>query len=301
MLLKVVFSSAFWRNASVINLGAKSFYRGLSTSSGSSENISAIIRDKCENIVVMAGAGLSTPSGIPDFRSPKTGLYHNLQKYNLPYPEAIFDVQYFMDNPMPFITLAQELYPGVKYRPNLGHYFVRLLHEKGKLLRMYTQNIDGLERLSGIPGDKLIEAHGSFSTASCIVCGDKHDPEAVKKTILSGNVYECVCKGYVKPDIVFFGEQLPGKFWLYNLDIIAADLLIVLGTSLEVQPFASICDAVPYKTPRILINREVVGSLGLRDLDHVLVGDIIQNVSDLAKEIGWEDDLIKLQKENENS
>ncbi|XP_071441352.1 NAD-dependent protein deacetylase sirtuin-3-like isoform X2 [Hetaerina americana] len=233
--------------------------------------------------------------------SPKTGLYHNLQKYKLPYPEAIFDVQYFIDNPMPFITLAQELYPGEKYRPNLGHYFVRLLHEKGKLLRMYTQNIDGLERLSGIPGEKLIEAHGSFSTASCIVCGDKHDPEAVKKTILAGKVHLCSCKGYVKPDIVFFGEQLPGKFWLHNLDAIAADLLIVLGTSLEVHPFASICDAVPYRTPRILINREVVGSLGLRDLDHVLVGDIIENINKLAQEMGWLDDLIALQKDNENA
>ncbi|KAG8234918.1 hypothetical protein J437_LFUL015326 [Ladona fulva] len=268
--------------------------RNYSTSSETIKAVSSYIRDKCESIVVMAGAGLSTPSGIPDFRSPGTGLYHNLQKYNLPYPEAIFDIQYFVNNPMPFITLAQELYPGQKYRPNLAHYFVRLLHEKGKLLRMYTQNIDGLERLSGIPGDKLIEAHGTFHSASCIVCGDEHDPEIVKQTILSGKVHLCHCKGYVKPDIVFFGEQLPAKFWLHNLDTADTDLLIVLGTSLEVQPFASICDAVPRNTPRLLINRELVGSFGYRDFDNMLVGDIIESIRNLAKDIGWEEELSKL-------
>lgn len=80
------------------------------------------------------------------YRSPATGLYYSLAQYNLPYPEAIFDLRYFSQNPKPFLSLAQELYPGGKYKPNLGHYFVRLLDEKKKLLRMYTQNIDGLER-----------------------------------------------------------------------------------------------------------------------------------------------------------
>ncbi|KAJ8298618.1 hypothetical protein KUTeg_022678 [Tegillarca granosa] len=102
--------------------------------------------DVYKNVVVVAGAGISTPSGIPDFRSPGTGLYDNLQQYRIPYPEAIFDIDYFHQNPRPFFTLAKELYPTGKYRPNYIHYFVRLLHDKGLLLRMYTQNIDGLER-----------------------------------------------------------------------------------------------------------------------------------------------------------
>ena len=79
-------------------------------------------------------------------RTPGTGLYDNLQQYSIPYPEAIFDIDYFHVNPRPFFTLAKELYPSGKYRPNYIHYFVRLLHDKGLLLRMYTQNIDGLER-----------------------------------------------------------------------------------------------------------------------------------------------------------
>ena len=80
------------------------------------------------------------------FSTPGTGLYDNLQKYNLPYPEAVFDLAYFYRNPEPFFKLAQELYPSGRLRPNLAHYFVRLLHEKNLLLRMYTQNIDGFER-----------------------------------------------------------------------------------------------------------------------------------------------------------
>ena len=80
------------------------------------------------------------------YRSPGTGLYANLKQYKIPYPESIFDLDYFEGNPKPFYTLAKELYPTGKYRPNYVHYFLRLLHEKGLLLRIYTQNIDGLER-----------------------------------------------------------------------------------------------------------------------------------------------------------
>lgn len=97
----------------------------------------------------MVGAGISTPSGIPDFRSPGSGHYSNLQEYDVPYPEAIFELPFFFHNPKPFFALAKKLYPG-HYRPNVIHYFLRLLHEKGLLLRLYTQNIDGLER--GEPG-----------------------------------------------------------------------------------------------------------------------------------------------------
>lgn len=125
---------------------------------------------RVRNIVVVAGAGISTASGIPDFRwiltqnlqttpkslfhstnkcfcirTPGTGLYANLAKYDIPYPEAIFNIDYFSDNPHPFFSLAKELYPG-HHRPNYVHYFIRMLHQKGLLLRMYTQNIDGLEK-----------------------------------------------------------------------------------------------------------------------------------------------------------
>lgn len=89
----------------------------------------------------MAGAGISTSAGVPDFRSPVTGLYASLEKYDLPYPEAIFDIQYFLRHPQPFYKLYEELFPdGSKYKPTLTHCFIKLLEQKGKLLRVFTQN-----------------------------------------------------------------------------------------------------------------------------------------------------------------
>ncbi|CAE7201223.1 unnamed protein product, partial [Rhizoctonia solani] len=103
-------------------------------------------------VVLMVGAGISTSAGIPDFRSPKTGLYANLARLKLPYPEAVFDIHFFRDNPLPFYTLAHELYPG-KFRPTITHSFIKLLSDKGMLHMCFTQNIDTLERLAGVPAD----------------------------------------------------------------------------------------------------------------------------------------------------
>jgi NAD-dependent protein deacetylase sirtuin 2 len=119
-----------------------------------------------------------------------------------------------LENPEPFCLLARELYPG-NYAPTPAHCFVRLLHEKGVLLRNYTQNIDTLEREAGIPGEKLVEAHGSFAQAHCLECRKAHTREQVKEEIFAERVPRCTavgCNGLVKPDIVFFGEALPERF-----------------------------------------------------------------------------------------
>lgn len=98
--------------------------------------VSEILRKKIKKIVIMAGAGISTPSGIPDFRSPDSGLYNNLKQFDIPYPEAIFEISYFKQNPKPFFTLAKDLIPNIeKYKPNKIHYFVKLLQEKKLLYR----------------------------------------------------------------------------------------------------------------------------------------------------------------------
>lgn len=202
----------------------------------------------------------STAAGIPDFRSPKTGLYHNLQKYNLPHPTAVFEIKYFRRNPNPFFALAKELYPG-KFKPTPCHYFIKLLHDKGLLLRHYTQNIDTLERIAGIPDEKLVEAHGTFHKNHCIDCHREYGMEWAKEQIFADSVPTCDrCNGIVKPDIVFFGEDLPSKFYtLPEKDFNECDLLIIMGTSLEVQPFASLVGRPDKKCVRLLINRDAVG------------------------------------------
>lgn len=177
----------------------------------------------------MTGAGISTSAGIPDFRSPGTGLYDNLQALNLPFPEAVFSLDYFEARPEPFWTLARDLYPGkyfVSYvvriladvQPTPTHYFLTLLHRKGLLQRVWTQNIDTLETAAGVPDDLVVEAHGSFREAHCLDC-ERHAPveHVVASGVRQGKVVRCAhddCDGLVKPDIVFFGEGLPDNFFI---------------------------------------------------------------------------------------
>ncbi|XP_040826563.1 NAD-dependent protein deacetylase sirtuin-3, mitochondrial isoform X2 [Ochotona curzoniae] len=187
----------------------------------------------------------------------------------------------------------QELYPG-NYRPNVTHYFLRLLHDKGLLLRLYTQNIDGLERASGIPASKLVEAHGTFASATCTVCRRSFPGENFRVDVMAGRVPSCpVCTGVVKPDIVFFGEPLPHRFFLHVVDFPMADLLLILGTSLEVEPFASLSEAVGNSVPRVLINWNLVGSLASRprSRDVARLGDVVRGVEELVELLGWTQDM----------
>ena len=231
--------------------------------------IADIIRsNKASNILVLTGAGISVSSGIPDFRSPGTGLYDNLQRFNLPDPQAMFTLSYFRRNPEPFITLARELYPTL-FTPSPTHHFLSLLQRKGVLLRCYTQNIDGLEYLAELPHDKLVQAHGGFHSSHCIDC-DTDIPAAVNKAdIMAGRITRCPkCNGLVKPRIVFFGESLPYEFHSgIHRDFPRCDLLICMGTSLTVQPFASLIDRVGESVPRLLINNEPVGKGSMDEYD----------------------------------
>ncbi|PRP83497.1 hypothetical protein PROFUN_04371 [Planoprotostelium fungivorum] len=280
---------------------------------------SGILEGKFKKIIVMTGAGISVAAGIPDFRTPGTGLYDNLQKYGLPHPTAVFEIEYFRKRPEPFYTLAKELYPG-NYDATAVHYFIRLLAEKGLLLRNFTQNIDTLERVAGVDPSLLVEAHGSFGSASCIDCHNKVDDAWLKEQVFSDQIPHCrFCNGLIKPDIVFFGESLPERFHQrVPLDFSECDLLIVIGTSLQVQPFASLIDRVKPQTPRLLINREEVGkqSAGLERFgiisekgfrfgmannyrDVALLGDCQDGVYYLAKQLGWKDELDRTMKQGQ--
>jgi NAD-dependent histone deacetylase SIR2 len=249
--------------------------------------------EKCKNVFLMLGAGISTSAGIPDFRSPDTGLYANLARLNLPYPEAVFEIGFFRGKPEPFYALAQELYPD-QFRPTLTHSFIKLLSSKSLLHTCFTQNIDTLERRAGVPAEKIIEAHGSFATQRCIECRKSYDAVKMKKVIMSKQIPRCeTCRGLVKPDIVFFGESLPTAFHKAVPTLWEADLLIVIGTSLTVHPFASLAYRVPDKCQRVLINLDLVGDFGNRTGDIICLGKCDDVVRDLARELGWEEELLK--------
>lgn len=257
------------------------------------DEIAALITNgSTKNVVICAGAGISTAAGIPDFRSPKTGLYHNLKKLKLDYPEQVFEIDFFRRKPEPFFQLAQELYPA-KFKPTLTHCFIKMLHDKKLLLQCFTQNIDTLERRAGIPDDKIVEAHGSFAGNHCISprCGAEADSKLTEETIMQQKIPRCdKCGSLVKPDIVFFGEGLPEVFFERIKHFGKADLLLVMGTSLQVQPFASLPDRVRRDCPRVLLNLEEVGHF-TRPLDVVHIGKCDESVQELARLCGFEKDL----------
>lgn len=259
-------------------------------------NIQAVAKyikeKKVRRVVVMVGAGISTSAGIPDFRSPDTGIYANLAHLELPDPEAVFDISFFRQNPRPFYALARELAPG-RYRPTIAHSFIKLLYDKGMLLKHFSQNIDCLERQAGLPGDMIVEAHGSFANQHCIECKAAYPEKQMKEAVDRGQVPTCLqCKtGLVKPDIVFFGEALPGDFFHNRTLPGSAELCIIMGTSLQVQPFASLPGFCAEGTPRVLINLERVGGLGSRPDDVLLLGDCDAGVRKFAAALGWLEEL----------
>ncbi|KAI1793372.1 DHS-like NAD/FAD-binding domain-containing protein, partial [Ganoderma leucocontextum] len=228
---------------------------------------------------------VSTAAGIPDFRTPGT------ERLDLPHPEAVFEISYFAENPLPFYTLARELYPG-KFRPTLTHTFVKLLADHSLLDTCFTQNIDTLERQAGVPVHRIVEAHGSFADQHCIQCKKGFEGAKMKAAIEQAEIVRCgECGGLVKPDIVFFGESLPPLFQMSVPRLREADLLFVIGTSLKVHPFASLTGLVPASCPRVLINLEPAGDVGSRADDVVLLGRCDEIIKDIAKELGWEEEL----------
>lgn len=255
-------------------------------------------------IVVLTGAGISVAAGIPDFRSPGTGLYSRLAELGLPFAEAVFHLQFFRSNPYPFYEVAK-WFLTLEGQPTKAHRWIRHLHHQQQLLRNFTQNIDGLELVAGLPEDALIQAHGHMRTAHCIDCHRSYSMDSFLEHVQAGQLYRCApCsapttsspdesstlsstyQGLIKPDIVFFGESLPPSFTA-NAELMAeADLVIVMGTSLKVFPFAMLVDTMfcPETTPLVLINRENPGIL--RDRFLFLEGDIETNVQALCDDLG---------------
>ncbi|KKO96444.1 NAD-dependent histone deacetylase SIR2 [Trichoderma harzianum] len=146
--------------------------------------------EKCQNIIVITGAGISTSLGIPDFRSQGTGLYSKLEHLGLNDPQEVFDIEVFKQDPTIFYSVAKDIIPATeRYTPT--HKFLAMLHERGKLLTNYSQNIDNLEVKAGLPKEKLIQCHGSFGTASCVQCHYQIQGEKIFPDIRAGKIPKC--------------------------------------------------------------------------------------------------------------
>lgn len=181
-----------------------------------------------ENIVFFGGAGISTESGIPDFRSVD-GLYNTKYKYP---PETILSYSFYRENPKEFFQFYRDkmLYLGAA--PNQGHIALAKLEKIGKLKAVITQNIDGLHQKAG--SEKVYELHGSVLRNYCLSCGKFYPVEHIVK---SKGIPRCKCGGKIKPDVVLYEERLNQKVMEGAVRAIAAaDLLIIGGTSLSVYP-----------------------------------------------------------------
>lgn len=271
-------------------------------------------------IIILTGAGISVSCGIPDFRS-RNGLYASLKEngqYDLDDPQQMFDIHYFKEHPAVFYSFASKIYPS-NFIPSPCHRFIKLIEDKGKLLRNYTQNIDTLETQTGIT--RVLQCHGSFKTATCLLCRrqvpgieieseilerripyckaclDTHRASEAKKKIKKGKKRkneweddsdECdddLPVGVMKPDITFFGEKLNDAFddaLLEDRDKV--DLLLVIGTSLKVSPVSEILSHLPHSVPQILINKTPIRHI---NPDIVLLGNADDIVQYLCERLRW--------------
>lgn len=265
------------------------------------EKVALILKNPESKVLFFVGAGISATSDgkplIPDFRSPGTGLFYNLAKLNLPTPESVFDIDFFSENPRPFYSLCKDLHPElVKFPPTRFHYFMKLIGDHNNLVRVFSQNIDCLERSTGLDPEKIIEAHGSFAEEFCIGCEKKADKEHFTKQLLKGDIPKCEhCEGVLKPGIVFYGEQLPERFHeCAETDLTDdVDLCIFAGTSLNVYPFAGLATDLSEKSIRVLINREKAGDFihNPRKSDILLLEDCDRIADQIADLCGWKDEL----------
>ena len=206
------------------------------------------IINESNNIVFFGGAGVSTESGIPDFRS-KDGLYN--QNYKFP-PEQILSHTFFMSNTKDFYDFYRDKMNSLKYEPNITHIKLAELEKVGKLKGVVTQNIDGLHQKAG--SKNVYELHGSVLRNYCMDCHKFYGPEDIFN---SQDIPKCECGGVIKPDVVLYEEGLDDDAVRGAINaIMEADTLIVGGTSLTVYPASGLINYFNGKN-LVLINRDV--------------------------------------------
>ena len=213
--------------------------------------------NEAKRIVFFGGAGVSTESGIPDFRGVD-GLYR--QKYAYP-PEEILSHGFFMRSTQEFYRFYRDKMLITDAKPNAAHLKLAQWEQEGKLSAIVTQNIDGLHQAAG--SKRVFELHGSVLRNNCMRCGKFYDAQYIKET---EGVPKCSCGGAIKPDVVLYGESLDNDCIMGALHAIAnADLLIIGGTSLSVYPAAGLID--DYRGNRlVLVNKSATARDDRADL-----------------------------------
>ena len=200
------------------------------------------------NAVAMTGAGISTESGIPDYRSPGTGLWEKMD-------QSVVSLDGFMREPSRYYDYSLELYPLRKQaKPNPAHYLLADLEDRNLLKGIVTQNVDGLHQDAG--SGQVHELHGSLRQAVCLDCSALHSmDEAMERAASGQNPPLCEdCGGVLKPNAVFFGETLPTTPWEQSLELSrAADLFIAIGSSLLVSPANALPDIAIRAGSKIIV------------------------------------------------
>ena len=224
--------------------------------------------DNAYHIVFFGGAGVSTASGIKDFRG-KNGLYREKDyPTDLP-PEYMLSIDLFKSNPKMFFDFYKDKMNCLDAKPNVIHKYLAKLEKEKKLEAIITQNIDGLHQKAG--SKNVLEIHGTVYKNHCIDCGKSYSAEYVFN---SNGIPKCSCGGIIKPDVVLYGEQLPTSFVVAMDYINKADLLIVAGTSLTVEPAASLVRMFAGKH-LVIINGSLTAYEGKADL---IIHDRLEDV-----------------------
>ena len=228
--------------------------------------------DESDNIVFFGGAGVSTESGIKDFRS-KDGLYNMKYKFS---PELILSHQFFINNTKEFYRFYKDKLNCINNEPNICHKYLKKLEDKNKLKGIITQNIDGLHTKTGCKN--VYELHGTIYENYCIKCNKKYDYKKVFKN--KELIPRCNCGGIIKPNVVLYGEPLNDITMNESIKLISnCDLLIVIGTSLTVYPAAGLIQFFKGKN-LVIINRDTTTYDNIASL---VINDDIKNVFEQLK------------------
>lgn len=234
---------------------------------------------KSNKILVFSGAGLSTESGIPDFRSPG-GLWSKYNPSDFYFQKIITDV----NARKKYWQMSSEMWEQMRgARPNKGHLSIKKLEDMGKLLGIVTQNIDNLHHKAGNTPDKIIEIHGTAVSVSCLSCGKKWPRDTIHERVKAGELDpRCDrCEGILKPDTISFGQAMPQDKMARAFRLAEeCDLCLVLGSSLVVYPAADIPFHAARRGARIMIvNRDPTSLDGMAEVViHESIGQTMESV-----------------------